>query len=74
MKLKHRLPALITAAALALSVLPGIPAEAADDDLYCESYQGTNIGSHDYSRWATTIKSYLVPSGTGWMTSMLSAI
>ena len=67
MKLKHRLPALITAAALALSVLPGIPAEAAGDDLYCESYQGTNIGSHDYSRWATTINSYLVPSGTGWM-------
>ena len=47
MKLKHRLPAVITAAALAISVLPGIPAEAADDDLYCESYQGTNIGKHD---------------------------
>jgi hypothetical protein len=69
MKLKQRLLSLLSAAALTLTLLPAapVPAEAADSDLYCQTFTGSNIGKHNYSRWAAAITSSLVPSGTGWM-------
>ena len=74
MKLKHRLLSLLSAAALSLSLLPALPASAADSDLYCTVYSGSDIGKHEYGRWTQPITSYLVPSGTGWMRVQSGAI
>ena len=67
MKLMHRLSAFFTAAAMTLTLLPGVPAAAADTALFCETYQGSNIGKHDYSRWAAPVTSNLVATDSGWM-------
>ncbi len=69
MKLKQRLLSMLSAAALTLTAVPAapVPAEAANSDLYCQTFSGSNIGRHNYSRWAAPSTSDLVPSGTGWM-------
>ncbi|MBR2811981.1 MAG: Ig domain-containing protein [Solobacterium sp.] len=44
--------------------LCGIPAKAEEAP---PEFTWTNTNSQDYDRWATTVNSYLVPDGNGWM-------
>ena len=67
---KNFIAASVAAAVTFSSILGGAyctPVLAEDADINCTSYSGSNVGSQDYSRWASVVDSYLVRLDSGWM-------
>ncbi|HAM68959.1 MAG TPA: hypothetical protein DCP68_05030, partial [Ruminococcus sp.] len=69
--MKHRVFSMLTAASVMLTGIgtgAALPAAAETEaDLDCVMHAGSNQSLQNTSRYATTVKSSLVPLGTGWM-------
>ena len=75
--MKKRIISSAVAGAMALTMLPTLPADtslsaAAASDVtevrgQCASYEGTNAGAQTYDRWSKVINSYLFADGEGYL-------
>ena len=75
--MKKRIISSAAAGAMALTMLPTLPADtslsaAAASDVtevrgQCASYEGTNAGAQTYDRWSKVINSYLFADGEGYL-------
>ena len=69
--MKHRLFSMLTAASVMLTGIgtgAALPAAAETEaDLDCVMHAGSNQSLQNTDRYATTVKSSLLPLGTGWM-------